>query len=423
MVNSSRNFASNPTSAQEAPSATPPANGLLGLGTLLRLQFSGADLGPLGQALLARAAADPRDACALMDAATILQFKGNMDLALTLQAEALQMRQHFLLPATERPARLRVLAFMAPGDLMANVPLECLLEHSDAELHLYYLRSEGCTDPIPEHDVLFVALSETENNAGLLDDASQVLADWPRPVVNRPDCIRRIARDHASTLLADVPQIAMPPTVRMKRDALERVAQNRKPLGEALPGHDFPVIVRPLDSHAGHDLAKIESEAELGDYLRSCAAPEFFLSPFIDYRSADGHFRKFRVALIDGQPFACHMGISSYWMIHYLNAGMADSPEKRAEEAAFMNGFDEGFARRHAEALQAIHRRFGLDYVCIDCAEMPDGRLLIFEVDHAMIVHALDPVDLYPYKQPQMQKVFHAFRAMLGRRAANGAAA
>jgi hypothetical protein len=30
-----------------------------------------------------------------------------------------------------------------------------------------------------------------------------------------------------------------------------------------------------------------------------------------------------------------------------------------------------------------------------------------------MTVHTVDPVELFPYKQPQMRKVFHAFRQML----------
>ena len=30
-----------------------------------------------------------------------------------------------------------------------------------------------------------------------------------------------------------------------------------------------------------------------------------------------------------------------------------------------------------------------------------------------MIVHSMDPVDLFPYKPPQMDKVFRAFQAML----------
>ena len=30
-----------------------------------------------------------------------------------------------------------------------------------------------------------------------------------------------------------------------------------------------------------------------------------------------------------------------------------------------------------------------------------------------MIVHSMDPPDLFPYKRPQMDKVFKAFQAML----------
>ncbi len=84
-----------------------------------------------------------------------------------------------------------------------------------------------------------------------------------------------------------------------------------------------------------------------------------------------------------------------------------------------MEGFDAGFARRHASAFAALHRRIGLDYFAVDCAETQDGGLLIFEADVAMIVHDLDPPDLYPYKKSQMRKVFDAFEALL-RRLAQG---
>ena len=50
----------------------------------------------------------------------------------------------------------------------------------------------------------------------------------------------------------------------------------------------------------------------------------------------------------------------------------------------------------------------GLDYYAIDCAETSDGKLLVFEVDTAMLVHDMDAVELYPYKRPQMRKVFAA---------------
>ena len=130
-------------------------------------------------------------------------------------------------------------------------------------------------------------------------------------------------------------------------------------------------------------------------------------------RSADGMFRKYRIALIEGRPFACHMGVSEHWMIHYLNAGMRESAPKRAEEARFMAEFDQDFAKRHARAFDALTEHVGLEYFGIDCGETPEGELLIFEADVAMIVHAMDPPDLFPYKGPQMRKVFDAFQTML----------
>jgi hypothetical protein len=121
--------------------------------------------------------------------------------------------------------------------------------------------------------------------------------------------------------------------------------------------------------------------------------------------------------LIDGRAYACHMAISSHWMIHYLNADMIDNPQNRAEEAAFMREFDEGFGARHQRALHEIARRSGLDYLIMDCAETSEGALLIFEVGNAMIVHAMDPEDVFPYKASQMKKLFNAFQAMLRERA------
>jgi hypothetical protein len=141
----------------------------------------------------------------------------------------------------------------------------------------------------------------------------------------------------------------------------------------------------------------------------------------VDYRGVDGLFRKYRVALIDGQPFLCHLAISKHWMIHYLNAGMSESAEKRAEEAQAMATFDDTFARRHAAALGAVQDRMGLDYLVLDCGETRDGRLLLFEADQCMVVHAMDSSDLFPYKAPQMRKVFDAFARMLKARASRSA--
>lgn len=399
-----------------------PAAKYLGLATLLRLNMAGTDLRPILEKLIQQATDDPNDSCSLMDAALIFQFHGNQELALNLQKEALSLHRLYCLPA-KKPVKLRLLVLMVPGAINANVPIECLLEDSDVELNIYYATGTEI-DPaeIPEHDVLFVAICETEANRPILQAWLPLLAQWPRPVLINPLNIERVARDTAADLLSALPDVVMPPTLRLSRSALVQMTVSCAATGQLQPGLAFPLIVRPLDSHAGNDLYKVDSPAEMIEKLGTMPGGEFFVSPFVDYRSNDGQFRKYRIILIQGQPFACHMGISSHWMIHYLNAGMADSAEKRAEEALFMANFEAGFAQRHANALAAINDRIGLDYLGIDCAETSDGHLLIFEVDHAMVVHAMDPVDVYSYKQPAMQKIFSAFRAMLFKAAGKTAA-
>ena len=81
-----------------------------------------------------------------------------------------------------------------------------------------------------------------------------------------------------------------------------------------------------------------------------------------------------------------------------------------------MQMFDQGFAKRHRAALTGLAGRIGLDYFTVDCAETSDGSLLIFEADNTAIVHDMDSPEIFPYKVPQMRKVFDAFAAMLFRR-------
>ncbi len=392
---------------------------LVGLAHLMRMAVSGVDLGPLGTQLIARAGADPRtaNANALMDLSTVLQLRGDRELAMEMQAQALAIQQLYSPPCALRDratAILRLLAIMGPGDLMSNSPIEFLLEDTDVALDIVYVTHDlDLPETLPEHDVLFVAIAESEANVPLLNKIETAIKSWPRPVLNRPERIARLSRDNNCALLKSVPGVAMPTTVRISRQALEQISLGELLLTSVLDDGDFPIIVRPVDSHAGKDLEKLDDAGAIADYMNGMTNSEFYISRFVDYRGPDGQFRKYRIVLIEGRPFVCHMGISEHWMIHYLNAGMAEDAGKRDEEARFMTDFDTGFAVRHADAFRAINERIGLDYVGIDCAETAEGKLLIFEVDSCMIVHAVDSVDIFPYKQPQMKKVFGAFRQML----------
>ncbi len=68
-----------------------------------------------------------------------------------------------------------------------------------------------------------------------------------------------------------------------------------------------------------------------------------------------------------------------------------------------------GIVKRSVELSDAL----GLEYVVLDCAETPDGQLLLFEADNGAVVHSMDPIDLFPYKRPAMKKIFNAFQRLL----------
>ncbi len=299
---------------------------------------------------------------------------------------------------------------------MVNTPIDFLTNHLDVRLDLLHvLPGEKLPAVIPDHDIAFFAYSDPDD--AMLERLTALYRTWPRPALNDPRLLPGVARDVLSRSLAGIPSIRSPETAAVSRGALLAHLTAGAPIGGFLAPHAmFPCLIRPAGTHAGHGLALTRDPDGLRAYLESAEAESFYISVFVDYADARGLYCKSRVAFIDREPFLCHMAVSSHWMVHYLNAGMSASAEKRAEEAAAMSGFETGFARRHRAAFDALHERLGFDFYSIDCAETPDGKLLVFEADAGAIVHMMDPVDIFAYKQPQMRKIFDAFGALLRRR-------
>lgn len=384
---------------------------MIGPARLIRAAFNASDMAPLAQEILARSPDGVIDAGAAMDLATILLLMHRTDEALQLQTDILQGQRLFSLRSNPDQARVRVLILVTAGDLMANTPIDFLLNDDDFSLtYLFLCPGEDMPRDLPEHDVLITGIAYSSGAEPLLEAVAAAAEGWSRPIVNHPRAVLKTSRHGMADALRGAEGILAPAVALLDRAALSASASR-------LPeGLDYPVLVRPLDTHAGNDLQKVDRAENLTRYLDHATAERFYVTQFCDYRGPDGLFRKLRVVLIDGVPFLCHLAIRDHWMIHYLNAGMLEDAEKRMAEAAAMATFDAAFAQRHRAAFAEIHRRIGLDYLILDCAESSDGRLLIFEADTGMVVHDMDPVDLFPYKLPQMRRVFSAFQqAVRGR--------
>jgi hypothetical protein len=390
----------------------------IGFARLTQQAFVGVDLKPLRDHFLGKIADGTAQAGEGLDLSLIAQLLGDKAAGLAIQAEVLAFHQLFRSPCAVAKPALRVLALAAAIDMGGNTPIEFLLEGSEIELlTLYVVDGVALPQPLPDHDAAIVIASDSEECRQALAVIEAAAPRWPRPLLNHPRRIANLDRDKLHRLLAGVPGLDIPATVCATRAQLTALSLEEIWCEDVVGELHYPMIVRPRGTHAGVGLAKIDDATMLVDYLAARREQEFFVARFVDYANADGLFRKYRLAIVDGEPFACHMAIADRWDIWYLNADMAFSDEKRAEEAAFMRDFDVGFAARHRAALEEMSRRIGLDYFTIDCAENKRGELLIFEADNTAVVHNMDSVDVFPYKQPQMRKIFAAFTAMLLRRA------
>lgn len=377
----------------------------LGLGAA---SFAKGDIdGAIGHYLKA-SMLDPRRAETHMRLYAAAQVAEDLPLALEHLSRALGLKRLYSEPCVTGAPRQSVLVLCAPGSWQINVPTDFLFDTRHYAIHRYYLTEspgDAEIDALPTADVVFNAVAEADRAAETLAHVERVAARLGRPLINRPEAVRRTTRDAVASLLAGIEHCVAPPVRRVARDALADVDVSA------------PFLIRPIGSHAGDDLAKIDGAADLEAYLPTTNADAFYLTPFADYRLADGHFRKYRIVFVDGVAYPYHLAIDKGWKIHYYSSEMRDGAWMRDEEEAFLTDLSSVFHGPLAKALDAIVAAIGLDYFGMDCSVMPDGRLLVFEVNAAMIVHLKDNAELYPYKHREVPKIFRAVEALLAARA------
>lgn len=350
-------------------------------------------------------ARDPDDVIAHQAMYELEQIDGNLPKALEHQRRILERKTLFSAYAPQEQRRL--LALLVPGDWQANVPLEFLIDARTTTLHKWYLlsRDQAMNSVIPRADAVMTAIGESEEAAQALELAAELLPRIGLPSINDPRRIRAANREQISRVLSQIAHVHAPRVTRVERSALGR-CDTDTPL---------PLVIRPVGSQAGRGLARIADRNELDAYVSGASHDAFYVMPFVDFRSADGHYRKYRIIVVDGVPYPYHLAISPNWMIHYYNAPMRETAWMREEEAFFLAHFEEVFRDPLQRALRESADALGLEYFGLDCSIDPQGRLLVFEADPAMVVHAGDDPQVFGYKIPYAQRIFDAFQRLIDR--------
>jgi len=376
--------------AVAADPAYAPAHAALG-NMLLRSGNARAALGAYGCAV----AAARTDAVYHLAFGELLHFHGEPAEAAFTSAFALQ---RIFPPAVVAPGALRVLVPMLPGPWPRNVPLDFLLDRTRFAVTRWYITAEASVDlaHLPPHDCVFSALSADADGASAAAFVAQAFAT----VRNDPRRLAGTSRPLLARTLAHVAGCVVPQTVRVSAAEL----RGGLPL-------EVPVLVRPLDAHGGRGLERLEQPQELGAYLERTPARAYDVSRFVNFHDADGRYRKYRVMFVGGVPYPYHVAIGAGWMLHAYRTEIAADADLRAEDARFLADPRSVFADWD-ETMPAIAQAIGLDYAGIDCARLPDGRVLVFEADPAMLVHR-DMRATFAYRGPAIEAIADALAHLL----------
>jgi tetratricopeptide (TPR) repeat protein len=355
------------------------------------------------------------------DDATTAHLVANLQQALGLDQEAeasyrraLKLRPLILIPAAVAPPDFRALFVFAPG--AGNTPIDYLVANARfesnvitvlADMEYDYERLRGYAD------VVVNLVSDVDRGMASLGPAEAFIAAIGRPVVNPPQRIAQTSRESVARRLEHVPGCQVPQTRLYTADALQALVAQGGEGGERAEVPSFPLLVRPAGSHGGEAFEKVEDLAQLQAFLAKHVTKHYYLTPFVNYRSADGYFRKYRLVFVDDEILPYHLAIDDKWKVHHVTTGMAGSAWMQAEEQAFLEDPWRVFGAAQREALQAIRKTIGLDYFGIDCSLGKDGAIVVFEVNASMLVHGNN--EQFPYKTAAVERIKGAFHAMLAR--------
>ena len=264
--------------------------------------------------------------------------------------------------------------------------------------------------PFPEHDVVWNAVGDAERCANLLEISPLIFARTSAPVLCRPQVVRGTRRVDIASRLAEIGGVRTPRTVTVARSDLT-ASDGRRRIEEL--GLVFPLLLRSPGFHTGEHFVRVEVPDDIGNAASLLPGKFLTAMEFVDVRSGDGKFRKYRVIAVDGQVFPLHLAVSSQWKVHYFSADMNENAAHREEDAAYLRDFESVLGAKALEALRSIVATLQLDYGGVDFSIDENGQVVVFEANATMIVPEPDDDERWAYRLPMVQRVHDAVRRMV----------
>ena len=259
----------------------------------------------------------------------------------------------------------------------------------------------------PGYECILNLITEAEENSRVLDNLRKFVRGYPAKVVNRPEAVLQSTRDLVARRLAGIPGLIVPRVLRLRSGRIAPKSAERA-------GLRFPIIVRRVGTHTGRIVGRFDDM----DALRAAAieAGEHVATEFVDFRSADGLYRKYRVFFLGERRVFRHMLVSEDWNVHASDRQrvMAERPELIAEEERMFAAPEGAFTGDIQRVLSAVRQRVPLDFFGMDFGIAPDGQAVLFEANATMNFFPLSTDPRFAYLARCVEPARSAFYELLG---------
>ncbi|MCP4597010.1 hypothetical protein [Neptuniibacter sp.] len=222
-------------------------------------------------------------------------------------------------------------------------------------------------------------VSDPDSHAILLKQLSQKLKSVPSPVINSPSQIELTKRSNTANILAPIKGVRVPHTIECRPQSVAAILQIWQKHFQKKP-----VILRAAGDHGGKSTLKLTRKTVPKLDQFALDGRVFTLSEYIDYKSEDGLYRKYRFALVAGRVILRHMIVSNHWMIHSRSRNyMDENPQYYDEEQSVLDEYLKQVPDSVLQKLSQINELVGLDYIGLDCT-LRNNEILVFELNANM---------------------------------------
>ncbi|MBV9120351.1 MAG: tetratricopeptide repeat protein, partial [Chloroflexi bacterium] len=284
------------------------------------------------------------------------------------------------------------------------------IDHLPVARHDIFVEFFDRDRQLPQHVLTVNSLSDADISRAGLEAAVDLIGQANADVVNRPEHVLRTGRAEMAKRLSEIPGVVAPRTRQYPKRAL---LSDEARATLAKDGFCWPLLLRSRGFHTGRFFLKVDSSRELAATAASLPGDELLAIEYINCADSSGLNRKYRVMIVDERLYPLHLAISHMWKVHYFSAEMDTSEAFRQEDQYFLERMPEALGSAATACLLSIASTLQLDFAGIDFGFRPDGAMVVFEANSAMVVPDPPAGDKWDYRRQPVGQIVQAIRTML----------